>query len=87
MNIVAEIENTISGNIAVVKNEDGSFSVGNLDQSGVFEEKHPNLSNTESVINALSFYLQAEANKRAKLELKAENLNKELKLNFYKNAK
>lgn len=84
MNIVSEIENTISGNLVVVKNENGSFAVGFLNKDGFFEEKHINLSNTESVVNALSFYLQAEANKRQKLESKLDKLNREMKLNFWK---
>ena len=38
MNIVSEIENTISGNLVVVKNENGSFAVGFLNKDGFFEE-------------------------------------------------
>ena len=36
--IIAEIENTLSGTILVVKNENGTFSMGPLDENGVFSE-------------------------------------------------
>ena len=65
--IIAEIENTLSGTILVVKNENGTFSMGPLDENGVFSEKHINMSNTESVVNAMAFYFQAEANSRQKM--------------------
>lgn len=68
MKIIAEAENTIQGNVVVVKNESGTFSVGLLNDNDEFDPKHPDLNNTESVINALMHYLNAEAYKRAKLE-------------------
>lgn len=67
MKIIAEIENTLAGNVVVTKDEKEHYHVGILNENDDFEVKHPDLRNTESVINALAFYFQAEANARNKL--------------------
>lgn len=58
MKIIAEVEDTKVGTIAVVKNDDGTFSVGYMVEDK-FEEKHPN-TDAVGAINALAHYFNSE---------------------------
>lgn len=59
MKIIAEVENTKNGTIAVVENENGTFSVGYLKADETFEVKHPEV-NAKGAINALAHYFNSE---------------------------
>lgn len=58
MKIIAEIEDTKVGTIAVVKNDDGTFSVGYMVED-IFEVKHPD-TDAVGAINALAHYFNGE---------------------------
>lgn len=58
MKIIAEIEDTKVGTIAVVKNDDGTFSVGYMIED-IFEVKHPD-TDAVGAINALAHYFNSE---------------------------
>lgn len=58
MKIIAEVEDTKVGTIAVVKNDDGTFSVGYMVED-IFEAKHPN-TDAVGAINALAHYFNGE---------------------------
>lgn len=58
MKIIAEIEDTKVGTIAVVKNDDGTFSVGYMVED-IFEVKHPD-TDAVGAINALAHYFNSE---------------------------
>lgn len=73
MKIIAEIEDTMIGTIAVVEKENNLLSVGTLNEDGSFEEKHIDISNLKSAINVMAFYLQGEATRRKQLEEKLAN--------------
>lgn len=68
MKIIAEVENTLNGDITIVKNEEGFYSIGVI-SNGYLEIKHPNI-NADECISALAHYIQGEAYKRNKLENK-----------------
>lgn len=59
MKIIAEVENTKSGTIAVVENDNGTFSVGYLKDDDTFDVRHPEV-NAKGAINALAHYFNAE---------------------------
>lgn len=58
MKIIAEVEDTKVGTIAVVKNDDGTFSVGYMVED-IFEVKHPD-TDAVGAINALAHYFNSE---------------------------
>lgn len=58
MKIIAEIEDTKVGTIAVVKNDDGTFSIGYMVED-IFEVKHPD-TDAVGAINALAHYFNSE---------------------------
>lgn len=59
MKIIAEVENTKNGTIAVVENDDGTFSVGYLKDDETFDVKHPEV-NAKGAICALAHYFSSE---------------------------
>lgn len=65
MKIIAEVENTTNGTIAVVENENGTFSVGYLKDDDTFDIKHPEV-NAKGAINALAHYFNSEMYSRNK---------------------
>lgn len=65
MKIIAEVENTKNGTIAVVENENGTFSVGYLKDDDTFDIKHPEV-NAKGAINALAHYFNSEMYSRNK---------------------
>lgn len=58
MKIIAEVEDTKVGTIAVVKNDNGTFSVGYM-VNEIFQEKHPQ-TDAVGAINALAHYFNSE---------------------------
>lgn len=65
MKIIAEVENTKNGTIAVVENENGTFSVGYLKDDDTFDVRHPEV-NAKGAINALAHYFNGEMYSRNK---------------------